>query len=162
MKALFIGRFQPLHRGHITIIQNLLDQYNEVVIMIGSADKSRTIKNPWTATERIEMLRSVFVDQAKLQIFSKDDEPEDDRWWDHVLQQTGQIDQVYSGNPWVIAICEKHSVPCTSITLLYQLSATKIRILLDQKQSIVDLVHPQTHGFIITSYERIQKKLTKD
>lgn len=159
MTALFIGRFQPLHIGHITIIQNLLKRYDEVVVMIGSANKSRTEKNPWTLTERIEILNIVFGDEENISLMSQVDYPEDDAWWNDVIDKVGHIDQVYSGNPWVLSICEKHSMPSTSIEILYQLSATKIRRLLSQKKPIVDLVHRATHDLVVTSYELIKHAL---
>jgi len=53
MRALFIGRFQPFHMGHFSIFQNL--EY-EFVIAIGSAYESYTMRNPFTAGERYEMI----------------------------------------------------------------------------------------------------------
>ena len=36
--ALFIGRFQPLHKGHIAVIKNLMKKYDKVLVGIGSAE----------------------------------------------------------------------------------------------------------------------------
>ena len=37
MKALFIGRFQPFHLGHLLLLQRLSTQYEEIIIGIGSS-----------------------------------------------------------------------------------------------------------------------------
>jgi nicotinamide-nucleotide adenylyltransferase len=159
MTALFIGRFQPLHIGHITIIQNLLKQYDQVVVAIGSAAKNRMNKNPWTLAERMEVLHMVFGDIAKIRFISQVDCLDDDEWWKDIINKSRQIDRVYSGNSWVLSICEKHAMPFTGISVLYELSATKVRKRLSENQSIVDLVHPLTHDFITSSYQGIRHDL---
>ncbi|MBA3749832.1 MAG: nicotinamide-nucleotide adenylyltransferase [Nitrosopumilus sp.] len=56
-RGLFIGRFQPLHNGHIISIKYCLGRIDELVIAIGSSDKSFEFRNPFTAGERIEIIR---------------------------------------------------------------------------------------------------------
>ena len=53
MRALFIGRFQPFHLGHLSILKNFDFDY---VIAIGSAYESYTKENPFTSGERYEMI----------------------------------------------------------------------------------------------------------
>jgi bifunctional NMN adenylyltransferase/nudix hydrolase len=64
----FIGRFQPAHNAHLQIIRGALESKydtekyqsnpNHVIICIGSANKPRTPRDPFSAAEREEMLRS--------------------------------------------------------------------------------------------------------
>ncbi|HDJ89497.1 MAG TPA: nicotinamide-nucleotide adenylyltransferase, partial [Thermoprotei archaeon] len=56
MRGLFIGRFQPFHLGHFYALKWILSKVDEVIIGIGSAQVSYTIKNPFTLGERIEMI----------------------------------------------------------------------------------------------------------
>lgn len=56
--AVIIGRFQPPHLAHIQLIKQGLEKANSVVLLIGSANQPRTIKNPWTWQEREEMIRA--------------------------------------------------------------------------------------------------------
>jgi bifunctional NMN adenylyltransferase/nudix hydrolase len=60
MKTLgvFIGRFQPLHEGHIQAIKNAANQVDLLLVLIGSANQCRSIKNPWTYSERVQMIHS--------------------------------------------------------------------------------------------------------
>ncbi|RMF91195.1 MAG: nicotinamide-nucleotide adenylyltransferase, partial [Methanobacteriota archaeon] len=57
MKALFIGRFQPLHKGHMMIIKRILEETDALSIVIGSSQHAGTPENPFSADEREEMLR---------------------------------------------------------------------------------------------------------
>lgn len=56
--AVIIGRFQPFHCGHEVILKRALDIAEEVVVVIGSANQARNIKNPFTASERESMVWS--------------------------------------------------------------------------------------------------------
>lgn len=46
--AIYIGRFAPLHNGHIETIKHCLEKYDETIILIGSGNKRRTLKNPFS------------------------------------------------------------------------------------------------------------------
>ena len=48
MRALYIGRFQPFHLGHLHIVKYILEVSKEVIIAIGSSG-SHTVHNPFTA-----------------------------------------------------------------------------------------------------------------
>jgi|Deesub1362A_J573_1020465.scaffolds.fasta_scaffold00706_19 nicotinamide-nucleotide adenylyltransferase len=56
-RALIFGRFQPFHLGHLGVIEWALDRFDELVLLIGMADESHTVRNPFTAGERIWMIR---------------------------------------------------------------------------------------------------------
>lgn len=43
-----VGRFQPLHLGHIELIKELKKNYDHFIVFIGSANQSKNIKNPLT------------------------------------------------------------------------------------------------------------------
>ena len=56
-RVLFFGRFQPFHWGHFAAVRWLLDRFDEIVVLVGMADESHTWLNPFTAGERILMIR---------------------------------------------------------------------------------------------------------
>lgn len=62
--AVLIGRFSPFHLGHQSLVERALQLADQVVILLGSAAKPRTIKNPWTAEERAVMIRHCFPGEA--------------------------------------------------------------------------------------------------
>lgn len=45
--ALFVGRFQPFHLGHLKVIKDILKKNDFIVIAIGSSDEKNTDKNPF-------------------------------------------------------------------------------------------------------------------
>lgn len=58
--GLVVGRFQPLHKGHVSIIQAALDKCERVIVLIGSCQEKRTLRNPLSYNERKQMIRDVF------------------------------------------------------------------------------------------------------
>jgi nicotinamide-nucleotide adenylyltransferase len=57
MRGLLVGRYQPFHKGHLSVLTEALGKCDELIIGIGSAQDSHTLENPFTAGERIEMIR---------------------------------------------------------------------------------------------------------
>lgn len=54
--GIFIGRFQPFHNSHLEIVKQGLEIAEKLIIVVGSCNGSRTIKNPFTFEERKEMI----------------------------------------------------------------------------------------------------------
>ena len=54
--ALYIGRFQPFHKGHLYAIDYLLKREKGIVIAIGSCMNSHESVNPFTFGERLMMI----------------------------------------------------------------------------------------------------------
>lgn len=57
-RILILGRFQPPHLGHLEAIARAAARCDEVLVVVGSAQESYTMSNPFTAGERLEMLRA--------------------------------------------------------------------------------------------------------
>ncbi len=53
---IFIGRFQPFHMEHKRIIDIALQKSRNVLVLVGSSGKARTIRNPFTFDERKQMI----------------------------------------------------------------------------------------------------------
>ena len=60
----FIGRFQPFHKGHESVIRTGLSRAKKVAVVIGSSEKPRSARNPFTTRERMAMITSVFPDEV--------------------------------------------------------------------------------------------------
>ncbi len=62
---MLFGRFQPFHKGHLEIVKWALSQgYEEIVFLVGMASENYTPRNPFTAGERIEMIRLSLRDEG--------------------------------------------------------------------------------------------------
>jgi bifunctional NMN adenylyltransferase/nudix hydrolase len=55
--SVFIGRFQPFHSAHREVAIKSLDESDQLVFVIGGDLAPRTIKNPFTVEERIEIIK---------------------------------------------------------------------------------------------------------
>jgi bifunctional NMN adenylyltransferase/nudix hydrolase len=66
--AVLIGRFQPLHNGHMALLQAALARSDQVVVVLGSAWQAPNPKNPFSWQERAQMLREALppADAARL------------------------------------------------------------------------------------------------
>ena len=74
--GLVLGRFQPLHIGHETLIIKALEQCNKVIVCIGSAQLSKTRTNPLSKMDRYYMIRDCFASEVydgRLLIFPLND-----------------------------------------------------------------------------------------
>ncbi len=58
----YIGRFSLCHDGHIHTVKKALEQGKRLIILIGSADEPRNMRNPWTYEERKTMLELAIDD----------------------------------------------------------------------------------------------------
>jgi bifunctional NMN adenylyltransferase/nudix hydrolase len=81
--AVFIGRFQPFHNGHLAVVERALERAEKILILIGSSDGPRTVKNPFTFEERRDMITSCLKEKYDGRFFFDplEDEPYDDELW---------------------------------------------------------------------------------
>lgn len=56
----FVGRFQPFHIGHKFVVDAALEQAEHVVLLVGSANRAASLRDPWSFDERAEMIRKVY------------------------------------------------------------------------------------------------------
>ncbi len=104
MRAFFIGRFQPYHLGHHEVIKNILNEVDELIIGIGSAQESHSLENPFTAGERVWMISKALDElkiEKKIYIIPLEDIKRNSLWVAHVKEMVPPFDVVYSNNPLV-------------------------------------------------------------
>jgi nicotinamide-nucleotide adenylyltransferase len=102
-RGLYVGRFQPFHLGHLNAIKYALKQVDELVIVIGSAQYSHNANNPFTAGERLVMIRRELledkVDISKLWIVPVPDVHLHMLWVSAVEGYTPKFTVLYSNEP---------------------------------------------------------------
>ncbi|MHA1147020.1 MAG: nicotinamide-nucleotide adenylyltransferase [Promethearchaeota archaeon] len=102
--ALFIGRFQPLHKGHLFVIKEILKRVKQLKIGIGSAQISHTLNDPFTAEERKQFLVRTLNRlgyKGRYRIYQIPDIFNAKKWVDYVISVVGHVDIIYSNNEWV-------------------------------------------------------------
>lgn len=78
----FIGRLQPLTLAHERIIKTALDLSDRVVVVMGSNNSPRTLRNPFTVEERARMIRTAFgADSDRVIVVAQDDYTYQDEKW---------------------------------------------------------------------------------
>ncbi|MCL4362427.1 nicotinamide-nucleotide adenylyltransferase [Candidatus Parvarchaeota archaeon] len=139
MEILFIGRFQPFHKGHLNTILSICKNRNEIKIVIGSKQFSFTEINPFTFEERKEMIERSLKDEniQNFKIFGLDDKMSYSKWFKELANTVGYFDVCYTGNKLVkkILLDNKSKVEKIGEFKRDKLSGTKIRkmILLNEK-----------------------------
>jgi bifunctional NMN adenylyltransferase/nudix hydrolase len=80
--AVVIGRFQPLHFGHLAVIRQALETAPKVLVVLGSAFQARSPRNPWTWQERAEMIRLAVpqTERSRVEFLPMRDLFDEPRW----------------------------------------------------------------------------------
>ncbi len=98
MVGVFIGRFQPLHSGHIAALSQAASRCKHLVILVGSADACRSVKNPWSYEDRKYMIekamRSAGVNNVR--ILPLNDYPYNDPQWITDVRETVESVKEYT------------------------------------------------------------------
>lgn len=104
MRGLLVGRYQPFHKGHLMVLNQILKEVDEIIIGIGSAQVSHTFENPFTAGERVMMISKSLANariRSPYYIIPIPDIGRNALWVAHVETLTPPFEIVYSGNPLV-------------------------------------------------------------
>src|SRR5215475_778636 len=107
-RGLMIGRFQPFHRGHFCLVNQILEDCNEIIIVVGSAQLNYRFTDPFTAGERILMVKKSLLesnfDLSKFYIIPLVDDDNNARWLSYLISMVPPFDILYSGNQLVKAL----------------------------------------------------------
>jgi len=147
-RGLFVGRFQPPHYGHIDVIKRILKENDEIVIVVGSAQSSHSLNNPFTVGERILMLRSTLkgegIDLARCCIVPMPDAEMHAVWVAKVIAYCPPFDAVYSNEPLTRRLFEEMGFSLGSVPLFRRdlYDATEIRRRMVNEEEWKSLVPP--------------------
>lgn len=150
-----MGRMQPVHQGHLQVIKRILEEVEEVIIGIGSAQLSHTIKDPFTAGERMMMLSKALAENgipaSNYYIIPVQDIECNSLWVAHMEMLTPPFEHVYSGNPLVQRLFTEKGYQVTQPPLfnreIYSGTEVRRRMLADEKwdqllpESVVEVIH---------------------
>ena len=112
--AVIIGRFQPFHLGHLDLVKQITSECKELYLLIGSSQENFTIYNPFTAGERIKMIRDSLInaefDLNKILITHIPDEQNNARWFSNIRSYLPPFDVFYTGNAFISTLLEREGV----------------------------------------------------
>lgn len=80
--AILIGRFQPVHNGHLALLRDAFAVARQVVVVLGSAHAARTPRNPFTWQERAALLQESLpeAERERLLVLPVRDYYDEPRW----------------------------------------------------------------------------------
>ena len=153
-RGLFVGRFQPFHLGHLNAIKDILKEVDELVIVIGSAQYSHNLNNPFTAGERLIMIRKALeeagIDYSRVWVVPVPDVHLHMMWVSAVEGYTPPFDVVYSNEPLTrrLFIEAKYRVKSIRFHERKLYSSTEIRERMLKEESWEKLVPKGVAAFI--------------
>jgi len=129
-RGFYIGRFQPYHNGHQSVLEHIARKADEIIIGVGSAQLSHHIDNPFTAGERVMMItRSLESLDCPYYVIPIEDIQRNSLWVAHVRSMAPPFDICYSSNPLVVRLFKEAGVKVQSPAMYERdtLSGTEIR-----------------------------------
>ncbi len=167
-RALFIGRFQPFHKGHLEAVKMILEENDEIIIAIGSSQYSHKLENPFTAGERIVMIRKALesegIDHSRVWIIPVPDIHIHMMWVSEVVGYTPKFDVVYTNEPLTRRLFIEAGFKVKAIPFIKRktYSATEIRKRMIEDQNCEEL-EPKAVAEYIKKIDGVQrvKDLTK-
>ena len=152
--ALYVGRFQPFHHGHLHSIRHVLKDTSEVVIVIGSAMTSHQADNPFTSGERIEMIHLALSDQGigrdKYQVIPVPDLVVHSVWVAHIESLCPPFDVVYTNEPLTSRLFAEEEYEVREIPFLKRniYSGTEFRKRVLENEEWREIVPEPVAGFL--------------
>jgi nicotinamide-nucleotide adenylyltransferase len=163
--GLYVGRFQPFHLGHLQAIVFILTKVDELIILVGSAQHSHTHENPFTAGERITMVRLALkeakIDPAKYSIIPLPDAEFHKVWVAHLLSQTPEFQIAFTNEPLTARLLKEAKVPVERIPFFNreEFSSTEVRSRIANGSDWTSLIPKSVVGYLnsIDAVNRIKE-----
>ena len=161
-RGLFIGRFQPFHKGHYNAIKDILKIEDEVIVCVAASQFSYTISNPFSSGERIEMiLRSIKSLRNRIIVLSSENMESNSLWVENIIDTFPRFETVYTNNTLVKLLWEKRGFKVSEIKFFEKdkYNGTRIRELISEGDKWEDLVTNETKDYIkeIKGEDRIKE-----
>ncbi|MFZ3384785.1 MAG: nicotinamide-nucleotide adenylyltransferase [Candidatus Methanoperedens sp.] len=129
-RGIYLGRFQPYHLGHHEVLKQIVNEVDEIIVGIGSAQKSHEVENPFTAGERVLMVSTALMEfDIKHYVIPIEDIQRNSLWVSHVKSMVPPFDIAYTNNPLVIELLREAKIEVKQSPLFMRnsYSGTEIR-----------------------------------
>lgn len=153
-RGLFAGRFQPFHLGHLNAVRTVLKDVDELVVVVGSAQYSHTMVNPFTAGERLTMIRFALkeaeLDSDRIWVVPVPDVHLHMLWVSSLEGYTPKFETVFSNEPLTrrLFIEAQYEVKGIKFFERKTYSSTDIRAKMVKGEKWKDLVPPSVATYI--------------
>jgi len=150
----FVGRFQPLHNGHLEVIKWISRQAKEFFIVIGSMQESGTAANPLDFKERKEIIEKTLAASGvkNFKIFGLPDFLNDVAWGKklaEILNNPPDKLVLVTRNDWSAACARKTAIKVAGHSIFGQgLTATQVRQSIAAAMPWKEMVPPVVSEFL--------------
>ena len=161
--ALFIGRFQPLHHGHIYILNNILRNYKLLKIGIGSSQLSNIKSDPFTFEERSNFISSALqkrkINPNRFEIFPIPDIFNANKWVEHVISIVGEFNTIFSNSEWVRQLFQNKGINVGEKIGIFKkkYNGSNVRKLISKENKKWQSLVPKEIVNLIADYDGIQR-----
>jgi nicotinamide-nucleotide adenylyltransferase len=137
--ALYIGRFQPFHKGHLDVVKFIAgtEDISKIIIAIGSSQfdymhkspKWPRANNPFTYEERKEIIEKCIAGeiQKPYEIHALPDYFDYPKWYQHIVDKLPKFDCLYTTDRTEKAFFEGKSYEVRGFPLKYNYHAQLLR-----------------------------------
>ncbi|MFQ6127656.1 MAG: nicotinamide-nucleotide adenylyltransferase [Thermoplasmata archaeon] len=160
---LFVGRFQPFHRGHLAMVKRILEEHNGITFGVGSSQFKDTQKNPFSFEERARMIRSAMEREGfeDYDIVAIRDLNDDELWVKQVKELIPNLFLIYSNDPLTVRLFRERGFDVRVMPLVERnsLSGTKVRKRILDNTNWEEFVPPPVRDILveIEGPERIRR-----
>jgi len=154
VRGLYVGRFQPFHRGHLELVRGILAERPEadLLVAIGSAEQAFTWENPFTAGERYEMIDRALGEAhlGRCAIVPVPDISRHALWVRYLEGLLPAFDRVYTHNPLTHLLFERAGYAVASPPLFERErhEGARVRTLLAEGKEVADLLPPAVDAYL--------------
>jgi nicotinamide-nucleotide adenylyltransferase len=106
LPALFVGRFQPFHNGHLFMTKKILEDHDKLIIGVGSAQYSHTRSNPFSYKERLAMISQALEHEGldRCSVLPIDDVNDHETWVSFVESVVPPFGVVFSNDSLTVGL----------------------------------------------------------
>ncbi|GAB4316570.1 MAG: hypothetical protein Kow0069_18850 [Promethearchaeota archaeon] len=167
--AVFLGRFQPLHLGHLKVVLWILERHERVTFAVGSSQASRTPENPFSFEERAWMVRASMegagVPPERFEIVPVEDAFDAERWCDELVAKfTDSEVTFYTNNEWIRELLGARGARLGPVRRfeIEKLNGTRVRERVLGGLPVNELVPPEVARFLRSQGRKILEEASRE
>lgn len=139
--GLVIGRFQPLHLGHVYLFKKVLELVDCLKIGVGSSQMHNQPKNPFTFEERKKFIEDALLDEkiplSRFEVYAIPDLFNFEKWMNSILEIVEEFEMIFTNNLWIGRLLQNRG-KILKYGLKYEITkynGTRIRNLIRSRKS---------------------------
>ncbi|TFG18485.1 MAG: hypothetical protein EU530_09250 [Promethearchaeota archaeon] len=109
--GLIIGRFQPLHNGHVYLFKKALEIVECLKIGVGSSQMSNQPKNPFSFNDRQMFIEAALNDEniapTDFEVYPIPDLFNFEKWMESIFLIVQNFDVIFTNNLWIGRLIQK-------------------------------------------------------